>query len=76
MGYLAKNHTEGPDKFVVGGELAITGTGKVTVNGTQVTLGTQAAGQADSTATDAAGLVTDFNALLAKLRAAGLIAGS
>lgn len=33
-----------------------------------------AAVQADSTAADAAGLVTDFNALLAKLRAAGLMA--
>lgn len=31
------------------------------------------ANQADSTATDAAGLVTDFNALLAKLKAAGLM---
>ncbi|BBN99163.1 head fiber protein [Sporolactobacillus terrae] len=36
----------------------------------------QAAIQADSTATDVAGLVTDFNTLLAKLRAAGIIAGS
>lgn len=35
---------------------------------------TPAAAQADSTATDAAGLVTDFNALLAKLRAAGIMA--
>lgn len=33
-----------------------------------------AAAQANSTATDAAGLVVDFNALLAKLKAAGLIA--
>jgi hypothetical protein len=32
-----------------------------------------AANQADSIATDAAGLVTDFNALLAKLKAAGLM---
>lgn len=31
------------------------------------------AAQADSTATDVAGLVSDFNALLAKARAAGLI---
>lgn len=31
------------------------------------------AAQADSTATDVAGLVTDFNALLAKARAAGMI---
>ena len=32
-----------------------------------------AANQADSTATDVAGLVTDFNALLAKLKTAGLM---
>ncbi|WP_442869547.1 head fiber protein [Brevibacillus sp. AG] len=34
---------------------------------------TKAAAQADSTATDVAGLVADFNALLAKLRAAGIM---
>ena len=34
----------------------------------------QAAVQADSVATDVAGLVTDFNALLAKLRTAGILA--
>ncbi|MCC8456053.1 head fiber protein [Streptomyces rochei] len=34
----------------------------------------QAATQANSTATDAAGVVTDFNALLAKLKAAGIMA--
>lgn len=34
----------------------------------------QAAAQANSTATDAAGIVTDFNALLAKLRTAGVLA--
>lgn len=33
----------------------------------------QAPSQADSTATDASELVTDFNALLAKLRTAGVI---
>ena len=33
-----------------------------------------AANQADSTATEVAGLVTDFNALLSKLIAAGLMA--
>lgn len=33
-----------------------------------------AANQADSTAADVAGLVTDFNALLAKLQSAGLMA--
>lgn len=31
------------------------------------------AAQADSTATDVAGLKTDFNALLAKLRSAGIL---
>lgn len=34
---------------------------------------TPAVAQADSTATDAAGVVTDFNALLAKLRTAGIL---
>jgi hypothetical protein len=36
----------------------------------------KAAAQADSTAEDAAGIVTDFNALLAKLRTAGVLAAS
>jgi hypothetical protein len=52
--------------------------GKVTLSklGSDVTpkLITQQAAIADSTATDVAGLVTDFNALLAALRAAGVIA--
>ncbi|WP_340397802.1 head fiber protein [Paenibacillus sp. FSL E2-0202] len=34
----------------------------------------QAAAQANSTATDVAGLVADFNALLAKLKTAGIMA--
>uniref|UniRef100_UPI002017AFB7 head fiber protein n=1 Tax=Citrobacter freundii TaxID=546 RepID=UPI002017AFB7 len=33
----------------------------------------KAATQADSVATDVAGVVTDFNALLAKLKAAGMM---
>lgn len=41
-----------------------------TVNGTVKKAATQAA----STATDVAGLVADFNALLAKLKAAGIVA--
>lgn len=36
----------------------------------------QAAAQADSTATNVAGIVADFNALLAKLRAVGLLANA
>lgn len=38
--------------------------------------GAQAAHQADSTATDVAGVVADFNSLLAKLQAAGLMASA
>jgi len=37
---------------------------------------TQAAAQSDSTAVDVPGIVADFNALLAELRATGGIAGS
>lgn len=37
---------------------------------------TQVEFQADSTATDVAGLVTDFNALLTKLQDAGVMADS
>jgi hypothetical protein len=51
------------------------GGGTAPVAATTTTAGVvkQAAIQADSVATDAAGVVTDFNALLAKLRAAGIL---
>mgnify|MGYP001171514945 CR=1 FL=1 len=63
-----KNYTEqGGDKTVIGGTLEIVAGGQV------VGLFTPAAFQADSTATTIAGLVTDFNSLLAKLKAAGLM---
>lgn len=66
--YNAKNYTEqGGEKTVIGGTLEIK-------EGASVTGLPAAENQADSTATDAAGLVTDFNALLAKLKAAGLMA--
>lgn len=62
-----KNYTEqGGERTVIGGTLEI-------VAGGQVGLFTPAAFQADSTATTIAGLVTDFNSLLAKLKAAGLM---
>lgn len=71
MGYNTKNYTEqGGDKTVIGGELSITGQGKLTFEGVKIS---PAAYQADSTAVDVAGLVADFNALLAKLKEAGLI---
>lgn len=66
--YNAKNYTEqGGEKTVIGGTLEI-------LEGASVTGLPIAENQADSTATDTAGLVTDFNSLLAKLKAAGLMA--
>ena len=67
MSYNTKNYTEqGGDKTVIGGALEIK-------QGASVTGLPIAENQADSTATDVAGLVADFNALLAKLKAAGLM---
>ena len=63
-----KNYTEqGGERTVIGGTLEIVAGGQV------VGLFTPAAFQADSTATTIAGLVTDFNLLMAKLKAAGLM---
>ena len=67
MSYNTKNYTEqGGDKTVIGGTLEIKQEASVT--GLPV-----AENQADSTAIDVAGLVTDFNVLLTKLKAAGLM---
>ena len=52
----------------VGDGLSIDANGVLSADGI-----TPAENQADSTATDVAGLVTDFNALLAKLKTAGLM---
>ena len=52
----------------VGNGLSIDSDGVLSADGIS-----PAANQADSTATDVAGLVTDFNALLAKLKTAGLM---
>ena len=63
-----KNYTEqGGDRTVIGGTLEIVAGGQV------VGLFTPAAFQADSTATTIAGLVTDLNLLLAKLKVSGLM---
>ncbi len=67
MSYNTKNYMEqGGEKLVIGGELEI-------LEGASVTGLPIAENQAESTATDATGLVTDFNALLVKLKAAGLM---
>lgn len=69
-----KNYTvQGGEKTVVGGTLDVVTGGKLTFNGTELK---PAAFQANSVASTVAGLVTDFNALLAKLIAAGLMAGT
>lgn len=69
-----KNYTEqGGETTVIGGALDIAAGGKLTFAGTELKA---AAFQANSEATTIAGLVADFNALLAKLIAAGLMAES
>ena len=68
--YNTPNYTEqGGDRTVIGGEIDVTGTFKL--DGKEVT---QAANQIDSVASTVAGMVADHNALLAKLKAAGLMA--
>ena len=67
-----KNYTDqGGETTVIGGTLDIATGGKLTIAGTELK---PAATQADSVASTIAGLVVDFNALLAKLKAAGLMA--
>lgn len=71
MSYNAKNYTEqGGEKTVIGGTLEIKEGALVT----GLPAFPVAAYQADSTAADVVGLVTDFNTLLTKLKAAGLMA--
>lgn len=74
MSYNAKNYTEqGGEKTVIGGTLEISGTLEIKEGATISGL-PKAETQADSTAEDISSLVTDFNALLTKLKAAGFIA--
>lgn len=68
MSYSTKNYMEqGGEKLVIGGSMEL-------LTGATVMGLPAAVNQADSVATTVAGLVTDFNALLAKLKAAGLMA--
>ena len=71
MSYNAKNYTEqGGDVTHIGGKLVFEE--GASVEGLPGS--TPAENQADSTATTVAALKDDFNALLAKLKAAGLMA--
>ena len=73
MSYNGKNYMEqGGDKWVIGGTLEIKEGASVT--GLPAAEVPQAANQADSVAEDVSTLVSDFNGLLAKLKAA-LLAG-
>ena len=73
MNYNAKNYMEqGGDKWVIGGALEIKE--GATVTGLPSAEVLKAVNQADSVAEDVAALVTDFNGLLAMLKAAGLMA--
>ena len=72
MSYNGKNYAEqGGDKWVISGTLEIKEGASVT--GRPAAEVPQAANQADSVATDVPTLVSDFNGLLAKLKAAGLM---
>lgn len=65
---VTKNYTDnGGNKTVIGGALEIK-------PGANITGLPKATAQANSKATDVAGLVADFNSLLAKLKTSGLMA--
>jgi hypothetical protein len=66
-----KNYTEqGGEKTVIGGELDIVTGGKLSFSGSEMKPATL---QADSVASTVAGVVVDLNALIAKLKGAGLM---
>ena len=72
MSYNTKNYTEqGGEKTVIGGTLEIKEGASVTGLPSDFT---PAENQAASTAVDVARMLADFNALLAKLKTAGLMA--
>ena len=80
--YNTKNYTaHGGNETVIGGKLTFLPGAEVEgladlldIPQDATTYATPAAYQADSTATTVAGLKDDFNALLSKLRTAGIIA--
>jgi hypothetical protein len=81
MSYNTKNYREqGGEKTVIGGEVILAANAKVTIDPAAVIEGlpggnfTPASSQANSTATTIEDLVVDFNALLAALKSAGLMA--
>ena len=73
--YSTKNYTaQGGENTVIGGKLTITSDGEIEIEeGATLTGFPKVANQAASAATTIAELKTDFNALLTKLKAAGLM---
>ena len=66
-----KNYTkQGGERTVIEGELVIQNGGKLIFNEKELK---PASTQASSTASDIEGVVADFNALLSKLKTAGLM---
>ena len=66
-----KNYAEpGGEKWVVNGTLEVTAEGQILINGIPLD---RAVAQPDSTATTIEELKADFNALLTKLKNAGLM---
>uniref|UniRef100_UPI003EB8619A Head fiber protein n=1 Tax=Proteinivorax hydrogeniformans TaxID=1826727 RepID=UPI003EB8619A len=71
---MSKNYKEnGGDKWVVGGTLEIKEGASFLVEGKPFTGGTLIESQEESNATTVAALRDDFNELLVKLKAAGLM---
>lgn len=67
-----KNYkAQGGEQWVIGGNLEVTEGGQIMIDGVAFT---RADAQANSEATTVLGLKDDLNALLVKLRTAGLIA--
>lgn len=66
MSYNTKNYSENGDKLVIGGTLEV-------LDGAKLSGFPVAENQAPSVATTIADLKTDFNSLLEKLKAAGLM---
>lgn len=66
MSYNTKNYSENGDKLVIGGTLEV-------LNGAKLSDFPVAESQALSAATTIADLKTDFNSLLEKLKAAGVM---
>lgn len=72
MGNTKNYSDQGGDKWVINGTLEVSNTGQITIQGQPLT---RAKHQPESTATTVSELKSDLNALLTKLKLAGLMEG-